>query len=347
MWLFTRAALVAQLYIQSHGNINYEDLQLFLKWAHNFVETSHAPVDGAWQYPPGAIYIFLLPLYLPWNPLQTYIGMFLLADLGITLSLIFLSVRNNSSAGVWVWVLGLPALGKLPLLRFDVVPTALAVFALTLPSGKWKYYIFGAIAGIGAAVKAWPLIVFLSVQNRISAKPALLASAITTIIILAGTFIWCDGSLSFIGNQASRALQIESVAATPWYIAQAVTGTGVAWIAGHGTLEIVGQWADRIASLSRIGMAVLGFACALWWLSWTRNGATIDPDRRAATGRDAAFTAILLYVVISPILSPQYLIWLIGLGAVAACSPYSLVRRPVAAGDESRRRQAHVSPRSR
>jgi hypothetical protein len=41
------------------------------------------------------------------------------------------------------------------------------------------------------------------------------------------------------------------------------------------------------------------------------------------------FTATLWYVIVSPVLSPQYLIWLIGLGAICLCSADSVMKRPV------------------
>jgi hypothetical protein len=47
-----------------------------------------------------------------------------------------------------------------------------------------------------------------------------------------------------------------------------------------------------------------------------------------ALGRDAVFTATLLAIVTSPVLSPQFLIWMVGLSAIVLGSPGSRMRRP-------------------
>jgi len=328
-WIITRTLTIDQFYFQVHGQISYEDLNVFVRWAHDVVQTHQAPVEDAWQYPPGAIYVFLLPLAFPWPVFPSFIGMLLATDLLITLALLSLGWRNNKFAGSWVWVLVLPALGKLPLLRFDTIPTAFAVISLTLPELRWKNEIFGVIMGLGTAVKAWPAVVFLAASEKRDAKIIIFTSVLTFLLIAAGTQYWCSGSLSFLQNQIGRGLEIEAVAATPWYVLQAVSGYHVTWAAGHGSLEIVGIWPARVAEFLHVTMLVLGCACAIWWFLWTRRSAAAKPEIKSAIGRDAAFTAILLYVVVSPVLSPQYLIWLIGLGAVAASSPHSVVRRPV------------------
>jgi hypothetical protein len=258
--------------------------------------------------------------------------MFLVADLIIALALASLSFRSGTSAGIWVWVLVIPALGKLPLLRFDMIPTAFAVTGLVLPAWRWRNEVVGALIGMGVAVKAWPIVLLLSVGSRKDVRAVLLAAGATILLVIVATSFWLDGTLNFLGNQSGRGLQIESVAASPWYANQAVVGQGVEWTGGrNGAPEIISPWADLLASLLRIAMACLGIACVVWWFLWTRDETSIDPERRTAIGRDAVFTAILLYIVLSPVLSPQYLIWAVGIGAVAVCSRHSRVHRPVGA----------------
>jgi hypothetical protein len=255
--------------------------------------------------------------------------MFLVADLLVTLGLLSLGWRNDKFTGGWIWVLAIPLVGKLSFLRFDMVPTAFAVIALTLPESRWKSQIFGVVMGLGAAVKAWPAVAFIAVSQRKDAKIVILSAGLTALLVVGGTLCWCSGSLDFLRHQTGRGLQIEAVGATPWYIWQAVSGHAVKWGPANGTLEILGAWPDTVAACLHVMMLTVGCACALWWVLWTQQSASECADIRSAIGRDAAFTAILLYVVVSPVLSPQYLIWLIGLGAVAASSPHSVVRRAV------------------
>ncbi|MFD5457657.1 hypothetical protein ACFWIR_21850, partial [Streptomyces olivaceus] len=50
----------------------------------------------------------------------------------------------------------------------------------------------------------------------------------------------------------------------------------------------------------------------------------------AHTAADAAFVAVLLFTVTSRVISPQYLVWLVGLAAVCRCFRASRMRVPVA-----------------
>jgi hypothetical protein len=62
-----------------------------------------------------------------------------------------------------------------------------------------------------------------------------------------------------------------------------------------------------------------------WLLLWR-----VRADRwTAATPFDAALTALLLFTVTSRVLSPQYLVWLVGTAAVCLSSPRT-VQRPAA-----------------
>ena len=73
-------------------------------------------------------------------------------------------------------------------------------------------------------------------------------------------------------------------------------------------------------------------ALAFGWLLLWRLAAARRPvaARFAAhTAADAAFVAVLMFTVTSRVISPQYLVWLIGLGAVCWCFRASRMRVPV------------------
>ncbi|MCZ9338374.1 hypothetical protein NGM37_11350, partial [Streptomyces sp. TRM76130] len=52
-----------------------------------------------------------------------------------------------------------------------------------------------------------------------------------------------------------------------------------------------------------------------WLLLWRLRAARFA----AHTAADAAFTAVLMFTVTSRVISPQYMVWLVGLGAVCLC----------------------------
>jgi hypothetical protein len=209
------------------------------------------------------------------------------------------------------------------LLLFDVLPTCIAVVALVLASSSARR--FGVIVGVGVAVKVWPVLALVAALEPRRARIATAAAAATTVAFLVASWLTLDNSFGFLHHQSGRGLELEAVAATPWYLRQAITGHQVYWIARNGSLEIDSSKADLLANILHVGLFVLAAAVVAWWIVWLR--------RRPAdvtVGRDAVFTAVLLFMVVSEVLSPQYLVWLIGIGAVAITSPATRMRRPVA-----------------
>jgi hypothetical protein len=70
-------------------------------------------------------------------------------------------------------------------------------------------------------------------------------------------------------------------------------------------------------------------AAAGWW--WYRGKAIREGCAELATdavSRDFIFAVVLLVVVTSPVLSPQYMIWLLGLAAVVLSAGPTRLRRP-------------------
>ena len=111
--------------------------------------------DRLWQYPPGAGPVLLSPGLLPGlTYFQAFVLLALAADALVAVALTRAGTRTGRSLrGAALWIAGLPLLLHLPLARYDVQVTALAVFALlllALPRAG------GAFAALGALVKVWP-----------------------------------------------------------------------------------------------------------------------------------------------------------------------------------------------
>ena len=332
VWVLTRASMLSELgylrYLRAGAVVSWQDVNSYRNWSDLLAQTQ-LPNDPAWQYPPGAALFFFLPRLVTGHYQLAFIALILIFDLVATAALIFMSRREGTSTGTWIWLLAIPALGGLPLLRFDVLPTAISLAALAMTAGERpRDRLFGAVVGVGIAVKAWPVLLLLSVPTVRRAWAAGLAATATVIatIVLTWATLGATG-LAFINHHAARGLELEAVAATPWYVLQAVTGRAVNSVYRNGCYEIASPEADLVAKVLLFAMVLLAAALAAWWLAWQRS----DAPKSAAVGRDAVFTAVLLYVVVSEVLSAQYVIWLVGLGAVAVTSPTCRVRRPVAA----------------
>ena len=328
VWTATRALMVVDVgFWNDAAGARLQDVNNYEGWS-NHLATQHAIPDGeAWQYPPGAAFLMLLPRLGFGTYGESFVALMLLVDLvGLGL-LALLGRRSGNYTGVWVWLLGMPLLGALPVLRFDLVPAVIGIAALVVIHRR--PYLFGALAGLGAAIKAWPIVLlFGEWDRRRLAHSALAALAAVALVFLASAIAFGD-PLGFLGEQGSRGLQEEAVATAPWQLRELITGEAPARAIRYGAWEITGSTADTVASLLKwLTLAALGIAAA-WWSYRARAIRSGRTDLGSATvSRDFVFTVVLLLVVTSRVLSTQYMIWLLALAAVVLTAGSTRLARP-------------------
>jgi Glycosyltransferase family 87 len=332
VWLVTRALMVVQIGTWNHvSGVNYQDTDQYLLWSEVLAHQHIMPIEDTWQYPPGAAFLLLIPrigvsvLGVMYQP--SFVVLMALVDLAGLALMAFLARRTGRTVGVWVWLLAMPLLQAFPVLRFDLVPTVLAMAALVVIHRRPGW--FGALVGLGAAIKVWPIVLLFGEWDR----RRLLRSGMMAVGVIAATFaaafaLFGDQS-TFFDNQDFRGLQVESVASIPWYVRQTITGKVPPDVQRNGTQEIGSGAADAIAVVLKwLGLLVL-LAAALWWLA---RGRAIRRGRldlaEAAVSRDFVFTIVMLQVVVSRVLSPQYMIWLVGLAAVILTAGTRRMTRP-------------------
>lgn len=324
VWLLTRALIVVQVGFWQPGGAQYQDVGQYKAWSSSILGAHSLPAEETWQYPPGAAFLMLIPRIGGGSYGTSFVILMLAFDLvGFWLMTRF-AREGGSDTGVWIWLLAMPLLFSLPVLRFDLVPTVLAMGALLVIHRRPSW--FGALAGLGGTVKVWPLFVLFGEWDR----RRLLRSAIAALAaIFLASEAFFGGSFGFLGNQGGRGLQIEAVAASPWELRQVITGKGAPVQERSGTLEIASNLADAVGrALDALALVVLAAVSAWWWL----RERAIRRGRRdlaeLALSRDLVFTTILLLIVVSRVLSPQYLIWMVGLCAVVLSSSRTRVARP-------------------
>jgi hypothetical protein len=327
IWLATRALIVLHVGFGNHGRHPLEDVKNYELWSHHLTNHHALPTGEAWQYPPGAAFLMLAPRLGPGTYGATFVALMLLCDLvGLGL-LAMLGHRYGNYTGVWVWLLGMPLLGVFAVLRFDLVPTVIGIAALVVIHRRPHW--FGVLAGLGAAIKAWPLVLLLGEWDRRRLlKSVVAASATLAVVFLASTILFGD-SFGFLGRQSGRGLQEEAVASAPWQIREIVSGEPFHRTVRFGAWEISSDGADLVAGvLEWLTLAALG-AAALWW--WYRARAIrggLTHLAGAEVSRDFVFTVVLLLVVTSRVLSPQYMVWLLGLAAVVLSAGTGRMARP-------------------
>jgi len=324
-WLASRMVMVGMLR-SGKAEQAIEVHRTYYGW-YEVLRTGTFPVDDVtWQYPPGAALPMIAPGLVPHlTYLQAFVLLMLVTDALTQALLVRVSLRRNggvhrgrSTAGAWLWALALPLMLGLPYGRYDLPVTALAMASLLLLPSRPR--LGGALAGIGAMIKVWPALTVLGTPRGRSTRQAWTAmglSALALLLVLAALF---DNTFGFLDAQQGRGVEIESLGGTVLQVARLYGWPGE--VEQHyGSLEFLGPHVRQLAKASLLLTAV-AFG---WLLLWRFRSRHWNP----ATPYDAALTAVLLFTVTSRVISPQYLIWLVGLAAVCLSARASC-QRPVA-----------------
>jgi len=315
-WLLSRAALLAALVAGTTMVLG--DVVLYQVWVRGMTSGHGLPVhDERWQYPPGAAVVLLIAGLAP-RYMWGLVGVVLVADAAVFFALL---LRGQSPLGAAVWVVGPSLLGPLTYARFDVVPTAFAVCGLLW--GR-RPVLAGAALAIGGWVKVWPVLLLGALRDRRAVPGALLGAAVASIAVVLA--LAATGQLgaatAFLAFQQARGLQVESVAATPFMVARAF-GIGPPPVYQYGAMEVVTAGRDVAVAVCTAGEAlVLVLFAAAALRAWRRpppaaGSQPAGPPTAGPASADRALALVLGLMVTSRVLSPQYLLWALGLAATA------------------------------
>lgn len=332
VWVLTRGLMVVLVGFWLPSGPQYQDVDLYHAWSQFMVDTGGLPNEDLWQYPPGAAFVMLAPR-LSWAEFDpSFMVLMLVVDLlGFWLMTRF-AKEEGRDVGVWIWLLALPLLatlqswGGMPLLRFDLVPTVLAMAGLLVIHRRPAW--FGVLAGIGASIKVWPIFILFGEWNRKRLRRSAWAALASIAAVIGVVLLVLGDPLGFLGHQGGRGLQVESVGALPWKVREVITGEGQFLIARYGSNEIASDLGDAVAKALDIAALLVLVGAAVWWRLRDRGiraGRAELED--VSLSRDFVFTVVLLFVVVSRVLSPQYLIWLVGLSAIVLTSRRTRIAR--------------------
>lgn len=346
-WVLTRIPLyliIVRVLLGKYAVDESGDVTTYAGWVRNSLDHGVIPSGTNWQYPPLVAPLLLLPKLLPGNYLHEFALLALLADAAITVMLVLMARRRGVWYGPWFWIGGATLLGPVILGRFDVFSALPLVAALVLlgrgvatggvlggGGGKdggeggdggrdlnhhrwWA----GALIGLGLAIKLWPGLSFFGLPRTRRGLEAVVAAVVAAVAATLLTLAVFSGGGSFLSNQGSRGLEIESVWASPFLVLR-VLGVWHGHIQlQYGSFQLTGPHVGTGADVALLG-TIVGFAAmAVWW--WRRTW-------RPALIADATFVATMIMVVTSRVISPQYLVWLLAVGAICLMSRDTTQRR--------------------
>lgn len=293
------------------------DEELYRNWA-EMIRAGQFPVgDETYQYPPGAGLAFWLQDLMPGDFHRAFTLAMIVSDVFILVLLLFVvAKRQGSWRGPWAWVIGGALSGALLYERYDVLPTAFAVAALVMIS---RPYLAGAIAGVGAMVKVWPIFTLFALRREDFWKGVVGALAAMAGVIVA-SFLVARDPLSFILGQTGRGLQIEAVPAAPVLFAAQLGLISSPTVNRFGSNELDSAFANVAAW---IGIAVAVVLLALLLIQLLRGRLAEIPVY------DIALAAVLVFVAFNRVNSSQFFTWVAGVSAVVLLDRRSRMLVPI------------------
>lgn len=313
VWAVTRAVLLLFVFkiVTLPGPDFTNDVEVIYQGWYEVLKSGAFPAnDVTWQYPPAAALAILSPVLLPFLDYPSAFYWLACAADAVVLALLLRASRaperhGRSRAGVWGWIAGVALLGPTAYARYDLMVTAVAVGALLAAARHPRTA--GALAGFGAMLKVWPALILIGTprgrRTRTMWTAALVTGAAVTLLFSATM----PGAFAFLGFQQSRGTEVESLGALALHVARQFGWEGQV-VLNYGSMEFVGPHVNLVSDAALL-LTLLAFA---WLLLWRLRAVEWTPS----TPADAALTAVLLFTTTSRVISPQYMIWLVGLAAV-------------------------------
>lgn len=319
---------------------------IYSRWYDVLSTGSFPDNDVMWQYPPAAGLVILAPGALGFLSYAVAFYWISFAVDAITFLVLFAAARarmaqdaaavqagtqtaptgrwawaSNQPWAAWVWTVGVALGGPIAYGRYDLIVTGVAVSALVLlvradarseldlTGARRRLWGAGGLLAFGAMLKIWPALLLLCVGPGRRWREAWAAAVVTGTLILFGFWVTMPHALSFLTAQGGRGVEVESIAALPFHVASHHGWDGYVAL-NYGSMEYLGPHVNIAAKLCLIASAL-----AFGWMVFWRLTARTWHD---ATSADAALVGVLLFVVTSRVISPQYMVWMVGLGAVCA-----------------------------
>jgi uncharacterized membrane protein len=273
--------------------------------------------DFALEYPPFSLFFFLLPRLFAstWLTFAVYFQVEVVIVDIIGLLLIYsIARRLGRSPYLWlsIYTVGILVMGPIVGQQYDIFP---AVMSLAAVYFFWRGYhkTAWALVALGALTKIYPaviapifLIYYLRNREYRQIWTGVITFAAVILIILLPFLVIAPASLwTLYSYHGQRGLQLESI-----YSAFLMAGDKSAVATGfsYGSWNLTGATADAIAKLSTYITGV--FLLISYWFMYSLTKKGRPNILQVGT---FSLLAVLVTLITSKVLSPQYIIWLVPL----------------------------------
>jgi len=302
------------------------DVALYQKIASDWLDYDKMPYrDRVVEYPPYSIPLFALPRALgEKHYLVSFTILTIGADCLVKIILFGVGLRyTNVFRGLLPLLLycaAVPFLRYFYLQRYDVFITLVGLLAI-LSFCTGQHLISGLSIAIGIGAKLYPIVfvptlcVIAIRQHKV--RPFLfgLVIGLLPIALLSFELPWWD----FATFHAERGLQVESLYASVLWLGKLLGVAQLDWIRTRASFELGGALAMNIVPLARaifviavtISSAISTLGAVIVPTSFRRAGGTTKYLVSIPEISRLLLIPILGFVAFNPVLSPQYMIWLL------------------------------------
>jgi hypothetical protein len=277
----------------------------------------HVPYrDFAFEYPPGALVAFGLPALvgaglhayrIAFEVLMGACGVGVIVASAFSLA----RLRERALGPTGFIAAGTVALGPIALGHFDLLPAFL--LSAGLAALLWDKRLLSAVfLGLAIATKLYALVLVpiavIWVWRTFGRRSSLvwLGAVIATIAACFLPFVIAAPGAVFssVNGQASRPLQVESSGGALLMAAHQLFSLPIGIVFSHSSANLGGASATAVATASVVAELLL---LLFVWHRFAR----MPLDRRLLVR--SATAAVLTFVVLGKVFSPQFLLWLIPL----------------------------------
>ena len=301
------------------GDESIGDIPVYAQYAGWFLDGLLPYADVPFEYPPLAALV-IAGGGLVGTDLETYRHVFGLLMLGLGAGAVALTGRIAAATGgrereAMYAVAALPLLlGTVPRTHYDLLPVVLLLGALLALVRRRPLAAF-VLIGLGTAAKGFPLLAapvalaWLAGRGEWRAAAAGLAGLAATLGAVAGLALALspEGAWRSVEYHLERPVQIESAPATALNAIEVLGGEAPRQVASHHSDGLLHPLSGA-ASGGFLGLFALALlVCVV--------GAYRSHDLRAPVL--AALCATAAFAAFGKVLSPQFLVWVLPLAALA------------------------------
>lgn len=288
------------------------DVGVFAQRAYAFAQTGSWGEIGDNEYQPGALYFFLIPLAFNFLGFG-YSQIFIFLNLCLLFAHILLLWRFGGAISAWLGLLFMLAAGPILLYRFEAL-VSLLVLGSFLFYRKKVLFASGLALGLATAVKIYPLLfvplLFKTGRKFFSVFILVTLGFLSGLGILLGSFFLQGGTrealLASFAVHSLKPVGLQSVAGAGMIIWSLVSGGNLEPVNAYGIHGLGGQGIKDVFNLVLVALFAWFWGMIFFFAkTLTEKGLLL-----------ANLLTLLLLLVFSTNIQPQYLFWPAGIIAL-------------------------------